>query len=101
MKSTQQTNARNRRSQDVRLSNRSLAAVPPFVMDKGDMRLLDLSRNKLTILPNLMVWRSEVLSTPARPVETQGAQAFKEEQILGKNEDEMYEETIDDLYEKL
>ena len=48
-----------------------------------------------------MVWRSEVLSTPARPVETQGAQAFKEEQILGKNEDEMYEETVDDLYEKL
>jgi len=41
------------------------------------MKLLDLSRNKLTILPNLLVWRSEVLSTP---VETQGAQAFKEQQ---------------------
>eukprot|EP00802_Teleaulax_amphioxeia_P020490 Tamp_20778.p1 GENE.Tamp_20778~~Tamp_20778.p1 ORF type:complete len:163 (-),score=33.70 Tamp_20778:691-1179(-) len=46
-------------SQDVRLSNRSLGAVPPFVMDKSDMRLLDLSNNKLTILPNLLVWRSE------------------------------------------
>ena len=70
-------------------------------MDKGDMRLLDLSRNKLTILPNLLVWRSEVLSTPARPVEKQGAQAFKEEQFLEKNEDEMYEEIIDYLYEKV
>ena len=50
------------RSQDVRLSNRSLGAVPPFVMDKSDMRLLDLSNNKLTILPNLLVWRSEVAS---------------------------------------
>lgn len=72
-------------------------------MDKGDMRLLDLSRNKLTILPNLLVWRSEVPSTAARPggVERQGAQAFKEEQFLEKNEDEMYEEIIDDLYEKL
>ena len=67
------------------------------------MRLLDLSRNKLTILPNLLVWRSEVPSTAARPggVERQGAQAFKEEQFLEKNEDEMYEEIIDDLYEKV
>jgi hypothetical protein len=97
----QRTTVRTLRSQDVRLSNRSLGAVPPFVMDKGDMRLLDLSRNKLTILPNLLVWRSEVLCTPARPVEMQGAQAFKEEPFLEKNENEMYEKIIDDLYEKL
>ncbi len=31
-------------------------------MDKSDMLLLDLSNNKLTILPNLLVWRSEVAS---------------------------------------
>ena len=47
------------RSQDVRLPNRNLGAVPPFVMEKNDMRLLDLSSNKLTILPNILVWRSE------------------------------------------
>jgi hypothetical protein len=27
---------------------------------QGDMRLLDLSSNKLTLLPNMLVWRSEV-----------------------------------------
>ena len=29
-------------------------------MEKDDTRLLDLSSNKLTILPNILVWRSEV-----------------------------------------
>ena len=46
-------------SQDVRLCYRNLGAVPPFVMDKDDTKLLDLSNNKLTIIPNMLVWRAE------------------------------------------